>query len=354
MNKFAKRLYSSEKIGNQIWGAILSSGILIGVMLLFIILFIIANSLSYRIDTKVWVFLGLNFIVFLIVKTCYHLLVIFNLRKNDSGVTWSYITIMLALLGWLLGFLLIYDSDGNLKNLTVVGAIGAILAWIFQDKIKGIATYLHLRTHKLLKIGDWIRVPSKDVDGVVTKITLTSVTICNWDTTTSIIPINALSTEHFMNLQNMVDGKTYGRKMEKTFIMDTGWFHLLSKDEVKKIMSSGDVAKYLRGEDIHEQISNAKLFRIYLYHWLSNHPHISQHPRLVVRWLEHKDSGMPLQIYAFITDSGLMSFEWQQSQIIEHVIEALNWFGLRLYQSPSSYDTGTSNIYITDTPATHR
>ena len=93
---------------------------------------------------------------------------------------------------------------------------------------------------------------------------------------------------------------------------------------------------------------------MYLYHWLMNHPHISQQPRLVVRWLEQVDSGLPLQVYAFIIDSNLSSFEWQQSQIIEHIIESLDWFGLRLYQNPSAYDAGNCNVFMTDKPANYR
>lgn len=85
-----------------------------------------------------------------------------------------------------------------------------------------------------------------------------------------------------------------------------------------------------------------------------NHPHVSQQPRLIVRWMEQKESGMPLQVYAFITDSSLASFEWQQSQIIEHIMESMDWFGLRLYQSPSSYDVSNSNVFLTDSPATYR
>ena len=75
-----------------------------------------------------------------------------------------------------------------------------------------------------------------------------------------------------------------------------------------------------------------------------NHSHVSHEPRLIVRWLEQVPEGMPLQIYAFLTDSSLAPFEWQQSQIIEHIIEALAWFNLKLYQRVSGYDA--SNVSL--------
>ena len=95
-------------------------------------------------------------------------------------------------------------------------------------------------------------------------------------------------------------------------------------------------------EDFKEGELNAHLFRLYVFHWLMNHPYVSQEPRLVVRWLEQKETGLPLQIYGFIMEGGVLAYEWQQSQIIEHIIEALDWFGLQLYQRPSSHDV--SNI----------
>lgn len=351
-----KRLFSSDKIKYQILGSLLKWNMRYSMLLIAVIL--ISCGISYLISPDEWIqfliFICLNIVVFLILKTCYQLLDVFNLRRRDSATTWTYMVALFSLIIWLLGFLLLYDINGNVKLTAAIGVIGALLSLVFQDKIRGVATYLHLRIHNLLKIGDWIQVPSKDVDGCVVKVTLTSVIVSNWDTTTSIIPINEFSTGNFINLQNMLDGKTYGRKMLKTFILDTGWFHPLTSEEIKQLKATGDVAKYLPDEILQSEVSNAKLYRLYLYHWLSNHPHISLNPRLIVRWVDQVENGMPLQIYAFITDSTVMAFEWQQSQIIEHIIESLYWFGLRLYQGPSSYDVSNSNVYLSKEPATYR
>lgn len=158
----------------------------------------------------------------------------------------------------------------------------------------------------------------------------------------------------------MMDGRTYGRRMLKNFVLDTGWFRVLSDEEINKIKETietgegndrNSISMNLLSDEIHEGMLNAQLYRLYIYHWLMNHPHISQRPLLIVRWMDQKEGGMPLQIYAFITDSTLAQFEWQQSQIIEHIIKSLDWFGLRLYQSPSAYDVSNSNIYLTKEPA---
>ena len=238
-----------------------------------------------------------------------------------------------------------------------MGGFSFLLALIFQDTIKGVVSFIHLRFNNQLRIDDWIQVPGKGVDGEVRHVSLTKVTISNWDTTTSCIPTSMLHSEHFINLKNMMDGKTFGRRMFMTFILDTNWMHPISDAEasalIERCRKETDVLNYIPEKEITAGKLNAELFRLYLFHWLMNHQHISQQPRLIVRWREHQENGMPLQIYTFITDSGLASFEWQQSQIVEHIIKSLRWFGLRLYQNPSSFDVSNSNVFLTKCPASY-
>ena len=198
-------------------------------------------------------------------------------------------------------------------------------------------------------------VPGLNVDGEVRHITPTSVTIDNWDTTTSVIPISALSSGHFKNMERMTEGKTYGRRMLRSFIFDTSWFQPLNKDDVDKIFKKHpEVEKYIPEEEKKDVVMNAHIYRIYLYHWLMRQPYVSQQPRLIVRWEEQVNSGMPLQVYAYITESSVAPFERKQSLITEHIIESMKWFNLRLYQSPSAYDASNGNIYMADKPANYR
>lgn len=282
--------------------------------------------------------IGLNLAIWLTIKACRRLIDIFSLRKQDTGITWCYISILVVMGLWLISFLLIFNIKNNGKIAAAIGLIGTLLGWIFQDKIKGVVAFIHLRMHHMLNVGDWIQVPGKGVDGEVKKVTLTSVTISNWDTTTSVIPISILHADHFINLQNMMLGKTHGRRMYKSFIIDIGSIHPINQEQKASLLKKEEITKYLPVDEIKEGVSNAHLFRMYLFHYLMNHQHISQQPRLIVRWMEQQEGGMPLQVYAFIIDSSLASFEWQQSEIIEHIMESLEWFGLRLYQRPSGYD----------------
>ena len=370
LNKLSKKNLASERLWRQIFGALVQwqSKLLWAFVLLIAP---VSIGIALIIPPGDWIhgleFLCLNLVILLTFKTCRRLIDVFNLRKEYTRVTWSYITILVGIGLWIIGFVLIFNIKDNPRVATAIGVVGTLLSWIFQDKIKGVVAFLHLRSHNLLKIGDWLMVDKLGVDGEVQQMTLTSVTVYNWDTTTSTIPISALQTEHFRNLQNMMEGRTYGRRMLKTFVLDTGWFRVLSREEIEKLKeriqsgketntASNDeirdfLSKNLSLDEINEGVTNAQLFRLYIYHWLMNHKHISQHPRLIVRWMDHKEGGMELQVYAFIVDSSLAAFEWEQSQIIEHIIKSLDWFGLRLYQSPSAYDVSNSNVYLAKDPA---
>lgn len=370
LNKLSKKNLASERLWRQIFGALVQwqSKLLWAFVLLIAP---VSIGIALIIPPGDWIhgleFLCLNLVILLTFKTCRRLIDVFNLRKEYTRVTWSYITILVGIGLWIIGFVLIFNIKDNPRVATAIGVVGTLLSWIFQDKIKGVVAFLHLRSHNLLKNGDWLMVDKLGVDGEVQQMTLTSVTVYNWDTTTSTIPISALQTEHFRNLQNMMEGRTYGRRMLKTFVLDTGWFRVLSREEIEKLKeriqsgketstASNDeirdfLSKNLSLDEINEGATNAQLFRLYIYHWLMNHKHISQHPRLIVRWMDHKEGGMELQVYAFIVDSSLAAFEWEQSKIIEHIIKSLDWLGLRLYQSPSAYDVSNSNVYLAKEPA---
>ena len=350
-SKFSKNYLTSECLISQIIGALIKWW-----WLTLPILLVVTSSFYIPILAEnQWCQFGVitGSLVFIIL-VCNTLTDIFSLRKQETKITWCQICILFALGAWIICILLIFNITDKTVNTAAFGIVSSILAWIFQDTIRGVVAFIHLRLNHLLQIDDWIKVPKYDVNGKVTRVTLTTVTLYNWDTTTSSIPTSALLSDHFINMQKMADGKTYGRKMSKSFILDTGSFYVLSKKDTDILKSNNRITKYLPKEDIHEDITNAQLYRQYLFHWLMKHSHVSQKPLLMVSWQKHTESGMTLQMNAFIIDSDAAAFEWQQSLIVEHIIQSLDWFGLRLYQSPSSYDTSSSTIYIADKPLTKR
>lgn len=340
LDNIYRKNISSDKTGRQILGALFQWRTKPFLAFVFL-LTPLSAGLAYILSPDSWLpcllLIGLNLLVWFTIKVCRTLTDIFSLNRNENGITACQIAILAALGFWIIGFVLIFDINGRMA--TAFGILGVALGWIFQDRVKGAAAFISFRRNHLLNIGDWIKVPSLGVDGEVTKVSLLSVTLYNWDTTTSTIPINALQSEHFMNLHNMDEGKTYGRRMTKSFTLDMEQIRPITEEEAAALRSGEHgIAALLPEDEIEAGALNAHLFRLYLYHWLMKHPHICQHPHLLVRWIDHKDIGLELEVYAFITDSKLSAFEWQQSLIIEHVISSMAWFGLQLYQRPSTYD----------------
>lgn len=360
MNRLSKKWLSSDRGCTQVMGAMILKGrwgltLLLLVMVALSLLslhnwqnaaFLSASScltsiygfISTALRSSWYWLVLLTLLMFLVIGVCNTMTNIYSLRKNETGITWCQIMILIFVGIWLIGILCIIKIQKESGYFIIFGVLGTLMTWIFQDTIKGVVAFVHLRLNHLLYIDDWIQVPKLNVDGEVKRITLTTVTLYNWDTTTSSIPTSVLHNDHFINLQRMTDGKTYGRQMLKTFILDTGGFHPLTAAEIESLKQREEVKAYLLDEDFKVGELNAHLFRLYVFHWLMNHPYVSQEPRLVVRWLEQKETGLPLQIYGFIMEGGVLAYEWQQSQIIEHIVEALDWFGLQLYQRPSSHD----------------
>lgn len=361
IGNFSKKMLASDCIGKQIIGAVLkpwSLALLIAAIAIPALYAIIGSRGCYTCNPTVFqITLLLSSICLLatVILVCNVLSDLFNLLRQEKNITNCQIAILCAWGLWILGIVFILDIGKVTLPTAVFGIIGSLLTLIFQDRIKGAVAFIHFRKRGLLNIGDWIKIPSLNVDGEIKKVTLTTVTLYNWDTTTSTIPINKLQSEHFMNLQNMCDGKTYGRQMKQTFTIDTSWIHPMKKEDIDLLESDKhNIMDFLPEKELKEGVLNIHLYRLYLYFWLMDNPHISQQPRLVVRWMDITDSGMALQVYAFIIDCSLPAFEWQKSLIIEHIIESMSWFGLRLYQSPSAYDAGNSNIFMADKPASYK
>ena len=277
---------------------------------------------------------------------------IFCLRKQELRITWSQIALLVAIGLFMVTFVEFVNPRKDSVESILLSGVGMVLIWVFQDTIKSVAAFFYLRQNGLLKIDDWIKVPRHHIDGRVKRISLTTVTIENWDTTSSSFPTYILHAEHFQNLQDMLEGKTYGRQMQKTFVIDTGWIHLLTENEVSQIKKQlpSSMQTYVN-TDVKVGKLNMTAFREYVYQMLLNNPKVSHHPRLLVRWLEQVNVGMSLQLYAFITETTLAAYEWEQSKIMEQVIEALPWFGLQLYQSASGFDASNSNIFLRKEPA---
>ena len=346
----SNRLIASKNLFYQVLGALIKPTIMsvIGWLLLLCLSVVIGLQIFgnlIELSFKWYLFWMITIAALFSISACSSMADVFSLLKKEVELIHCQIAIFFVIGGWILGFLLIFDirKDTNIYLALII--LGSMIGWIFKDTLRGVTAFLHLRINHLLNIGDWIQVPKYNVDGEIRRVTLTTVTIFNWDTTTSSLPISVLHTEHFVNMQKMAEGKTYGRQMIKTFYINNKYIHQLSAQEIDNLRNKlilNDGPHYLQECEIQEGVLNIRLFRLYTYHWLMNHPDVSQKPWVLARWMDPDEHGIPLQIYVYLTKSNLSAYEWSQSQIIEHIIASLDWFGLQLFQSRSDVKEGNS------------
>ena len=257
-------------------------------------------------------------------------------RKQKDSVNHLYQSTVLVCIFILLVYFLIH-FDISKETFLPFSLCAGILGLLFNDSIKGMVAFFHLHSNNLLHIGDWIVIPNQNIDGIVTDISLVTVSVRNWDSTVSNISITSLQNGTFRNCQNILEGKTNGRKMDRSFIIDSHSIKQLSQDELKllqeRLIDNGqdtiELSEYKEGS--HTAL-NIYLFRKYLIHWLMNHPEVTRYPQLLVCFKEATPEGIPLHISIFITKIKKLQFEEVQSSIIEHLYLSMGWFGLDIYQ----------------------
>ena len=140
-DKIYRKNISSDKLGRQIIGALFqwrAKPFWAFVLLVTPLSVGLSMVLSPDSFTPCLFLLGLNLLVWLLIKVCHALTDIFSLNRNDNGITVCQIVILAAIGFWIIGFMLIFDIRNNGRMAAAMGVIGAVLGWIFQDRVKGV------------------------------------------------------------------------------------------------------------------------------------------------------------------------------------------------------------------------
>lgn len=232
------------------------------------------------------------------------------------------------------------------------GAMAAVLMLVFQNTILSLVASVQIASYDMVRIGDWIEMPSLNADGDVIDISLHTVTVQNFDKTYTTIPTNKLVTDTFKNWRGMSNSGC--RRMKRSLFLDQSSVHFMSDDEQQKLKEFLLLDQYLDAkqseiEEFNKQLSNQSrynkrrltnigTFRAYVEFYLRQHKGIAQNQTIMVRQLQPTSQGLPLEIYAFTNTIAWVSYEAIQSDIFDHLIAILPEFGLRVYQAPSGHD----------------
>ena len=95
----------------------------------------------------------------------------------------------------------------------VSGALAAVLMLVFKDTILSLVASVQLNSNDMLRVGDWIEMPSVGADGDVIDIALHTVKVQNWDKTVTTIPTHRLIQESYKNWRGMAESG--GRRIKR-------------------------------------------------------------------------------------------------------------------------------------------
>lgn len=274
-------------------------------------------------------------------------------RLKDKPID-SYIQVFM-MFAWVLGILstfAIITGIEFIKFITTIGAASAVIILIFKDTILGFVASIQVSINDMVRIGDWITFEKYGADGDVTEINLSTVKVQNFDKTITTIPTYALISDSFKNWRGMENSG--GRRIKRSLNIKLNSVHYLSADEIeslKKISAitsyletrQSDISTYNANNNINKELlingrnlTNIGVFRKYIETYIENHSGTNKEMMIMVRQLAPETQGIPLEIYAFSSDKRWKNYEYIMSDIFDHVIAAVPYFNLEIFELPSN------------------
>ena len=266
----------------------------------------------------------------------------------------SYIQVFM-IFAWVFGILAafaILTGIQFIQFITTIGAASAVLILVFKDTILGFVASIQVSINDMVRIGDWVTFDKYAADGDVTEINLSTVKVQNFDLTITTIPTYALISDSFKNWRAMENSG--GRRIKRAIHIKLASIHYLSKKEVdalKKIQSitayletrQTDIDDYNTAHNIDKELllngrnlTNIGVFRKYAETYIENHSGINKDMLLMVRQLEPGTQGIPIEIYAFSKDKRWENYEYIMAEIFDHIIAAVPYFNLEIFELPSN------------------
>lgn len=238
--------------------------------------------------------------------------------------------------------------------LSGLGAMTAVLLLIFKDTILSLVASIQVAANDMIRIGDWVEMPSANADGDVIDIALHVVKIQNWDKTITTVPTHKFVSESFRNWRGM--SESGGRRIKRSIaidqnairFMDEALFERLSKIQLlegylTERKAEIDAYNAERAFDPESPVNgrhmtNLGTFREYTKRYVQTNPNVHKEMTLLVRQLASGPSGIGIEIYCFSAIQTWADYEAIQGDIFDHLLAILPQFDLRVFQQPSGRD----------------
>ncbi len=286
---------------------------------------------------------------------------IYESRPNYNGVSIQSYLDLVKILIILVAIILtvsLFSGESPVVLLTGLGALTTVLLLIFQNTILSIVASIQMVANDMIKEGDWIEVPDYGADGDVVNVSLHSIRVQNFDMTFSVIPTYKMVDVSFNNWRGMKEAG--GRRIERPILVDMTTIKFCDQELLKRLQKIDLIGGYvsLRIEKISNyhaenpakkdspldgpQVTNLEAFREYISAYLRNRSDIHQEALpFLVRTLEPRPDGLPLELYVFTRTTVWEEYEHIQSEIFDNLLAAASHFDLRVFQQPTGMDFNT-------------
>ena len=262
----------------------------------------------------------------------------------------SYLQVFMIFLWFVGGILILSVLTGKDIGafLTTLGALSAVLLFVFKDTILGFVASVQITVNDTVRIGDWISMPNSNADGDVIAISLSTVQVQNFDKTITSIPTYKLISDSFINWRGM--SESTGRRIKKSILIKISSIRFLETDEIQDLKKIDRITHFIdqREKEIEEanttqktnksllingrNFTNLGLFRNYTQAYLESHDQINQKMTVMCRQLAPTAQGIPLEIYAFSKDKVWINYEQISSDIFDHLLAAIPYFHLECFE----------------------
>jgi miniconductance mechanosensitive channel len=224
-------------------------------------------------------------------------------------------------------------------------AFAAVLMFVFKDTILGLIAGIQISSNDILRVGDYIEMPSRNVDGTVFDIKLNTVKVHNANKTISTIPTYSFISESFWNWRGLDTAE--GRRIRRFINIDISSIKFCSDDLLLKIKKVDLMKSFFEQNDAkynHNNVwqssryTNSQLFRAYIEAYLKNNPNINSSMNFMIRHLQPTEHGLPMEIYVYTFEKVGSKYEAIQSDIFDYIIAIAPEFEIKFFQDPTGKD----------------
>lgn len=272
-----------------------------------------------------------------VVKTIFML--IYHKRKRKDAPLKGFMQVIQIVL-WIIAIILIVAiliDKSPTKLFTGLGASLAVLSFVFKDTILNLVSGILLSSDKMVKVGDWIEMPSAGIDGTVIDMTLNTVKVRGWDNTISNVSPYTLTSGTFKNWQGMF--ASGGRRIARYVEIDINTVKFCTEELLERVAKLEVMTDYVASiPEPRLQTTNLELLRVYIERYMEAQPWLNREMLHMVRQLQSSDTGVPLQVYAFTATTVWVEYERIQAALFEHIMAIAPVFDIRIFQRPSGGD----------------